>query len=41
MNIIGDTYFGEYYTENVQAKDIDDALTSKGRYYSLMVFVIS
>ena len=34
MNIIGDTYFGEYYTRKRQAKDIDDALTSKGRYYS-------
>ena len=34
MNIIGDTYFGEYYTKKRQAKDIDDALTSKGRHYS-------
>ena len=34
MNIIGDTYFGEYYTKNAKQKDIDDALTSKGRHYS-------
>ena len=33
MNIIGDTYFGEYYTKT-PSKDIDDALTSKGRHYS-------
>lgn len=34
INIIGDTYFGEFYTEKRQQKGIDDALTSKNRNYS-------
>lgn len=34
MNIIGDTYFGEFYTKKRQERSIDDALTTKGRHYS-------
>ncbi|WP_210130126.1 CapA family protein [Staphylococcus sp. GDX8P54P] len=34
INIIGDTYFGEFYTERRRRKGIDDALTLKNRHYS-------
>ncbi|MEN4983545.1 CapA family protein [Acinetobacter modestus] len=34
INIIGDTYFGEYYTKRRKAKGIDDALQRYGYQYS-------
>lgn len=34
LNIIGDTYFGEFYTERRQRKKREDALMTKGRGFS-------
>lgn len=34
INVIGDTYFGEFYTDRRLKRNREDALTTKGRSYS-------
>lgn len=34
INVIGDTYFGEFYTDRRMKRKKEDALTTKGRSYS-------